>query len=165
MDIEVIATDRLLWRGRAFRCAVGRGGIGAKRGEGDGVTPTGRFALRRVFFRPDRIGPPETGLSVRPLDVDDGWCDDADDPAYNRLVRRPFAASHEIMWRDDRLYDLVVEVGYNDAPPIPGLGSAIFIHLARTDFSTTEGCVALAVGDLLEILRQCNNETQLHVRA
>lgn len=164
MDIEVIAADRLLWRGREYRCAVGRGGLGPKLREGDGVTPVGRFPLRRVFFRPDRIARPETRLPIKPLNADDGWCDDTADPAYNRLVRRPFASSHEIMWRDDHVYDLVVEVGYNDSPPIPGLGSAIFMHLARPDFSPTAGCVALAAADLLKILSECDDETELSIR-
>ncbi len=165
MDIEVISSDRVLWHGDDYRCAVGRGGIGVKRGEGDGVTPIGRFPLRRVFFRPDRLEPPDTRLSVRPLNADDGWCDDATDRSYNRLVQRPFPSRHERLWRDDDVYNLVVEVGYNDSPPIPGLGSAIFMHVARPDFSPTEGCVALAATDLLKILSECDDETQLLVKS
>jgi L,D-peptidoglycan transpeptidase YkuD (ErfK/YbiS/YcfS/YnhG family) len=56
------------------------------------------------------------------------------------------------MWRDDGLYDLVVEIGYNDAPPRPGAGSAIFLHLARPDWTPTEGCVAMERADLLAVL-------------
>lgn len=136
-----------------WRCALGRGGLtGAKR-EGDGATPVGRFPLRRLFYRPDRERSPASGLPALPLTEDLGWCDDplaAGD--YNRLVRLPFAAGHERMWRDDGLYDLVVELGYNDAPAVPGLGSAIFLHLARPDWAPTEGCVAMAREDLLAVL-------------
>ncbi len=39
------------------------------------------------------------------------------------------------MWRDDHLYDLVAVLGYNDDPVVPGKGSAIFLHLARPNFS------------------------------
>ena len=54
--------------------------------------------------------------------------------------------------RSDRLYDLVVVLGYNDNPVIPGLGSAIFLHVAAPDFSPTEGCVALAPADLKAVV-------------
>ena len=63
-----------------YQCTVGRAGVAAKVGEGDGVTPVGRFSLGRVFFRPDRCGPPATmGMTVGPVSRDDGWCDDPSD--------------------------------------------------------------------------------------
>jgi L,D-peptidoglycan transpeptidase YkuD (ErfK/YbiS/YcfS/YnhG family) len=128
----------------AYPCTLGRGGIVGDKREGDGGTPVGRFPLRRLFHRPDQEPAPETGLPATAITADMGWCDDPADPDnYNRLVRLPFAAGHERLWRDDRLYDLVVEIGYNDAPPVPGRGSAIFLHLARPDRGPTEGCVAL----------------------
>lgn len=98
--------------------------------------------MRRVFFRPDRLAPPETRLPVQHLTPQMGWCDDPASPDYNTAVALPFAARHETLWREDALYDLVVVLGYNDAPPVAGLGSAIFLHLARPDYSPTEGCVA-----------------------
>jgi L,D-peptidoglycan transpeptidase YkuD (ErfK/YbiS/YcfS/YnhG family) len=57
------------------------------------------------------------------------------------------------MWRDDAVYDLVVELGYNDDPVIAGAGSAIFLHVARPDYAPTEGCVAIDARDLRDILR------------
>src|SRR3546814_5636749 len=87
----------------------------------------------------------------------------ADPLHYNRLVRLPFAASHERMWRDDGLYDLVVEIGYNDMPPVPGLGSAIFLHLARPDWGPTDGCVALARDDLLAVLAASGPERAIDI--
>jgi len=138
---------------RARPCALGRAGIVTGKREGDGGTPIGRFPLRRLFHRPDRETAPATGLPVLALAEDHGWSDDPADPlTYNRLVRLPFALSHERMWRDDGLYDLVVELGYNDAPALPGLGSAIFLHLARPDWGPTEGCVAMTRDDLLAVL-------------
>ncbi len=160
MDILVTASGSASWSrpdGRAarVRCALGRGGIAEKSGEGDGITPLGAFPLRRVFYRPDRIERPATGLAVVALREHHGWCDDLADAAYNSLISLPFAASHEIMWRDDGLYDLVVETGYNDRPVIAGKGSAIFIHIARPQYAPTEGCVAMAREDLLEMLAGC----------
>jgi len=133
-------------------CALGRGGVNPDKREGDGATPAGTFPLRRVFYRPDRVPPPDTALTVIPINGTMGWCDDPASPAYNTLITLPCQASHETMWRDDHAYDVVVELGYNDDPVVAGAGSAIFLHVARPDFSPTDGCVALKLEDLRDVL-------------
>ena len=50
------------------------------------------------------------------------------------------------------LYDVVGVLGWNDAPVQRGRGSAIFLHVARSDYAPTEGCIALALGDLRQVL-------------
>ena len=165
MDIIVTADGQLSFGNARWRCALGRGGIVADKREGDGGTPVGTFPLRRLLYRPDRVAAPTTRLPVRALTLTDGWCDDSDDPAYNRPVTLPFAASHEKMWRDDNIYDVVVVLGHNDDPPVAGRGSAIFLHVARPDYRPTEGCVALALDDLLTVLADCAPETRLTVQA
>jgi L,D-peptidoglycan transpeptidase YkuD (ErfK/YbiS/YcfS/YnhG family) len=110
--------------------------------------------VREVFYRADRISKPATGLPLRALEKDDGWCDAPGDPNYNRPVKLPYPGSAEQMWREDHLYDLVAVLGYNDEPVVPGKGSAIFLHLARPDFSATHGCVALACDDWLAAIAQ-----------
>ncbi|RED51345.1 L,D-transpeptidase family protein [Aestuariispira insulae] len=150
--------------GHLVKCALGRGGIGPKSGEGDGITPVGTWPMRRFHYRADRIQKPITGLEGRAIAPDDGWCDASDHPDYNRLVKLPFPHSHEKMWREDRLYDLVIELGYNDDPVIPAGGSAIFMHVARPDFSPTEGCVALPIEDLNKLIGHCGPGTQLVIR-
>ena len=107
---------------------------------------------------------PATALPVRPLAEDDGWCDDPAHPDYNRPVKRPFPASHEAMWRDDHLYDIVVVLGHNDDPPRPPLGSAIFLHLAKPDYAPTEGCIALARPDLEAVLALAAPGDALEIR-
>lgn len=154
----------LRWNGLEARCALGRSGIAARKQEGDGVTPVGLFPLRRALYRPDRGGAPETALPVARIGPEDGWCDDPADPSYNRPVTLPFQASHERMWRDDRLYDIVVVLGHNDDPPVPGLGSAIFLHVAREDHGPTEGCVALAPDDLRRLLADCRPGDAMEIR-
>lgn len=140
--------------GRRARCALGRGGVIAAREktEGDGATPAGVWPLRHVLFRSDRGGAPKTALPASPIRRADGWCDDPSDPAYNRLVTLPYPARAEPLWRDDGLYDVVVILGHNDDPVVPGAGSAIFLHLARPDFTPTEGCVAAGRPDLEVLL-------------
>jgi L,D-peptidoglycan transpeptidase YkuD (ErfK/YbiS/YcfS/YnhG family) len=142
------------WGAGLKRAAIGPGGIGLKGSEGDGITPRGSFPVRQIFYRADRIAGPVTALPLRAIEPDDGWCDAPDDPNYNRLVKLPYPASAEHMWREDHLYDLVAILGYNDDPVVPGKGSAIFLHLARPDFSTTHGCVALSRDDALAAVAQ-----------
>ncbi len=167
MDINVTTqpgsnhSGQLQWRGKPYRCALGRGGLTEAKQEGDGATPVGRFLLREVLYRPDRLGPPPTGLEARPLKSNDGWCDDPADDNYNRPVDHPYPASAEHLWRDDSLYDLVVVIGYNRAPVAPGRGSAIFLHVATDDYGPTEGCVALARADLLQVLADCAPDTHI----
>jgi L,D-peptidoglycan transpeptidase YkuD (ErfK/YbiS/YcfS/YnhG family) len=152
MDLIVTGKGEARWGERLFRCALGRAGIAAAKRESDGATPAGRFPLRYLLYRPDRLEPPETGLGLLPLFPDQGWCDDPADALYNRPVRRPYVARHEALWRADEVYDLVLVLGYNDDPVRPGLGSAVFLHVARPDYAATQGCVALAKGDLLTLL-------------
>ena len=166
MDILVNNSGFLTWSsvGDAtfrVRCALGRGGVGQKAGEGDGVTPVGCFPLRGIMVRRDRIDLPQTTLGVSNISINDGWCDDPASVDYNRRIVLPHPARHERLWREDGLYDVVVEVGYNDDPVVTGKGSAIFMHVARPGYGPTEGCVALALNDLLELLKACDNETRL----
>jgi L,D-peptidoglycan transpeptidase YkuD (ErfK/YbiS/YcfS/YnhG family) len=145
-----------------WTCAVGRSGIAPKIGEGDGVSPIGCWPIRRVFYRADRLpGPPTTAFPCVVIAPQDGWCDAPDHPEYNRLVRLPFAASHEEMWREDALYDIVVVLGQNDDPVVPGAGSAIFLHIARPEYSPTAGCAALSRDDLLAFLALAEPDTRL----
>jgi L,D-peptidoglycan transpeptidase YkuD (ErfK/YbiS/YcfS/YnhG family) len=145
---------RLDWGAGEKRAAIGPAGIAIKGGEGDGITPRGRFPVREIFYRADHIPAPRTTLPLRKIEQDDGWCDAPHDPNYNRLVKLPYPASAEHMWRADDLYDLVAVVGYNDDPVMPGKGSAIFLHLAKPDYSPTQGCVAMAYDDLLKAVEQ-----------
>ena len=148
---------------KRWRCAVGAGGVREDKVEGDAATPVGEFPLRHIYFRNDRLVLPKVQLPARPITKHDGWCDDPRSPAYNRLVRIPNEWSHEKMWREDGLYDVVVVIGYNDDPPEGEWGSAIFLHIARDDMSPTQGCVAFARNDLLELLPLIGPKTRLRV--
>lgn len=153
MTEAVVHPDgRLALRGQVFRVALGRGGVRADKSEGDGATPPGVLPLRRVLYRADRVRAPRCAMPLEPLAPDDGWCDDPDDAAYNRPVRLPFSGRHEELWRADGIYDVIGVLGWNDAPAERGRGSAIFLHVARTDYAPTEGCIALALPDLLALL-------------
>ncbi len=161
--LTVTADGWLAWPDGRVRAALGRNGVTADKREGDGKTPLGAFALRGLYYRPDRLPPPATALPLLALDPDSGWSDDPADPAYNRRVALPYGFSHERLWRDDSVYDLIVPLGYNDDPPVAGLGSAIFLHCARPDWTPTEGCVAIAHEDLARLVERCGPSTRLEI--
>jgi L,D-peptidoglycan transpeptidase YkuD (ErfK/YbiS/YcfS/YnhG family) len=165
MDLVIDAAGAAIWGGRRLRCALGRGGRLVEKREGDGATPIGVWPMRRLLYRADRLPAPATGLPLAAIGRSDGWCDDPGDAAYNRPVALPYPASAERMWRRDRVYDLVVVLGYNDAPVRAGAGSAIFLHLARPDWRPTAGCVALRRADLLAVLTEADPSSRVVVEA
>jgi len=150
---------------RMIPCSIGKGGLiaAADKKEGDGASPIGSWPIRGVLLRPDRVALP-AGLQLpwRWIRPDDGWSDGADDPAYNRPVRHPHGFSAERLWRDDGLYDVIVVLGHNDAPAMPGAGSAIFWH-CRRDGAATEGCVAIARQDLIALLPELRPDDLLRI--
>lgn len=164
MDIRVEPEAWVVWAGGRARCALGRAGVRARKREGDGATPAGAFPLRRVLYRADRLEPPQTALPVSAIGPGDGWSDDPADPLYNRPVARPHPFSHEALWREDGLYDVIVVIGHNDDPVVAGHGSAVFVHIAKPGYAPTAGCVALALPDLLALLRVCAPGDRLVIR-
>lgn len=174
MEILVTPTSENPSRGilkfgsKTYRCALGKSGVADEKKEGDNKSPAGRFGLRSIYYRYDKLRQPI--YSKVPLFAtlkEDGWCDDPNDKAYNQSVMLPYHASAESLWRDDDLYDVLVVLGYNDAPIVPGKGSAIFIHVAKDldddDYLGTEGCVSLKKSDLLEILPELTPDTSLEI--
>ena len=161
--LRVISNSNCIVGDQHFRCTIGRGGFASDKREGDGATPIGIWLMRRVLYRADRLDRPETNLPTQEITQADGWCDDPAHADYNKQVTLPFVARHEVLWREDHLYDIVVVLAHNDAPPIPGKGSAIFFHCAKPSYATTEGCVALARDDVLSILRDCGPESAVAI--
>ena len=147
--------------GRLVQAALGRGGVRVHKEEGDGATPAGVLPLRRVLYRADRVRVPAAHVPREPIAPDDGWCDDPSHRDYNRKVTLPHPARHEALWRGDALYDVIGVLGWNDAPVERRLGSAIFLHVATHDFRPTDGCVALALAELLAVLAAGLTEVQV----
>lgn len=156
MNVLVFPDGYLHVGDKKYRCALGRGGVipAHLKTEGDGGTPAGEWPVRRIWYRADRITLPPTALPVLAITPNDGWCDDPASLDYNRPVVLPFSASHEALWREDDVYDIILELGYNDSPVVSGKGSAIFLHIARDGYPPTDGCVAVSLADMLEIIPQ-----------
>jgi L,D-peptidoglycan transpeptidase YkuD (ErfK/YbiS/YcfS/YnhG family) len=153
---------RLAGAGFTAPAVIGRSGLTALKREGDGASPRGQFRVLGGFYRPDRFGArPRSGIPLQPLRIDAGWCDDPADRNYNRPVRRPYPASHEHLWRDDHLYDVVLVLDVNLRPRVRGGGSAIFFHLARADAAPTAGCVAISRTDMLKLLPRLSTRTRI----
>jgi L,D-peptidoglycan transpeptidase YkuD (ErfK/YbiS/YcfS/YnhG family) len=155
---------RLYWPSGNSRAAVGVAGVRPDKKEGDGATPLGTFLLPFGMYRRDRIELPPTDLPMRPLNQSCAWVDWPSDPRYNQLVELPYPSRTERLWRSDGIYDLLVVVGYNVNPTRPGAGSAIFLHIARPDFSPTEGCIAVERSILLKLIAMLGADSTLTIR-
>jgi L,D-peptidoglycan transpeptidase YkuD (ErfK/YbiS/YcfS/YnhG family) len=150
---------------RTFRVALGRSGIRANKREGDGGTPAGTFHPVRLWWRADRLSRPASPLTVRRIGPRDAWCEDPTDRRYNRPFRRSADEKGDRLRRDDRLYDLVVEIDHNIRPRIAGRGSAVFIHVARDGFAPTAGCIALRSGDLSKLVTKLSPKTRIIIHS
>lgn len=155
----------LHWRGGQTRAAVGAAGVSSTKEEGDKATPVGTFPLPFGMYRPDRIQLPDTRLPMMRLWEAHAWVDDPKDPKYNQLVELPYPAHVEEMWRADGIYDLLVVIGYNMNPTQPGAGSAIFLHIARPNFTPTEGCIAIERSVLLKLLPLLGSNSTIAIRS
>jgi L,D-peptidoglycan transpeptidase YkuD (ErfK/YbiS/YcfS/YnhG family) len=143
--------------------ALGRTGIRANKREGDGGTPRGRFRLLRLWWRADREPRPRTHLPVRRIGKTDGWCENPADRRYNRPVSMQDRPGDRL-WRDDRLYDFIIELDHNTRPRVAGRGSAVFIHVARPGFAPTAGCVALDNNRLKRLLERVGSRTRIVIQ-
>lgn len=146
-----------------MQCALGKGGISAFKREGDGATPLAAMRLLHGYRRGDRGSLPASPLGLRRIRPLDGWCDAPGDANYNRPVHLPCRASHEVMWRQDHLYDVCIVMDWNMRPRRRGCGSAIFFHLARPGYAPTEGCIALRRADMARLLPHLSSRTVIRV--
>jgi L,D-peptidoglycan transpeptidase YkuD (ErfK/YbiS/YcfS/YnhG family) len=152
---------RLTAGGQTVPVALGRGGIKANKREGDGGTPRGTFRPRQLWWRADRHPRPHTFLPVRTIGPEDAWCEDPKSRHYNRPIRLERSRDGDRLRRDDHLYDFIVEIDHNNSPRIKGRGSAVFLHLARENFSPTAGCVSMTKSAMLRLLQRLGPHTKI----
>ncbi len=156
-----VKKNYLTFRGYQFQCSIGKSGFSKNKKEGDGFTPVGTFYIERVYYRADKISNLDTKINKVKIHEWDGWCDDPRQKEYNQLIEFPFNFSAEKLHREDSLYNVVCVLNYNTNPITPGLGSAIFIHVAKDGYKPTEGCVALKQKDLIFLLNHIDNKTKI----
>tara|TARA_Y200000002_G_scaffold381527_1_gene395785 strand:+ start:5298 stop:5789 length:492 start_codon:yes stop_codon:yes gene_type:complete len=154
-----IKNKKLIINNYKVKCALGKRGIGAKKKEGDLITPKGNFKINYILYRKDRLPSLKTKIKKIPIKKNMGWCDDPLSKKYNKLIKFPFKYSAEKLYRIDNTYDLIIVLDFNSRPVIKNKGSAIFIHVAKKSYKSTAGCVALSKKNLKNIIKIINTKT------
>jgi len=129
---------------------------GPEKREGDGKSPAGVFDLR-VVTGYAKAAPPGVRMPYRQATSTLRCVDDQGSAHYNQLADEAKTkkdwSSAEDMRRKDDLYRLLVWVGHNDSPVVPGDGSCIFLHLRSGPEATTAGCTAFEPEPMERLLR------------
>ena len=159
----IVKKNTLIYNDKSFQCAIGKNGTIEKKIEGDGCTPLGTYLIKKVFYRRDRVNLPNISFPTTALESNFGWCDDINSNEYNKLIKFPFKESAERLFRSDNIYDIVCVLNYNLDPIVKNKGSAIFLHIARDDYSGTQGCVAISEKNLVLLLTMININTELNI--
>ena len=134
-----------------IKCSIGKEGITRNKKEGDLKTPKGKFKLKLIFYRKDKIKILKTSLKKIAIQKNMGWCDDIKSKKYNKLISFPFKFSAEKLWRKDNIYDVAIVLNYNLNPVKKNKGSAIFLHIAKKNYIPTRGCIAINEKDMLNL--------------
>ena len=151
----------LLYKGYKLKCSIGKSGIKNKKKEGDLGTPKGSFKIGNLYYRKDRLKKFKCKINKKIIKKNMGWCDDVQSKKYNRQITFPFKYSAEKLYRKDNIYDLFINIKYNQKPVVKGKGSAIFLHIAKLNYYPTKGCVAISKNDFLKILPHINKKTKI----
>jgi L,D-peptidoglycan transpeptidase YkuD (ErfK/YbiS/YcfS/YnhG family) len=146
-----------------FKCALGKGGVGKKRAEGDNITPKGNYKIIDIYYRKDRIKKITSKIKLLKINKNMGWCDDPASKKYNQLILLPTKWGHEKLYRKDNIYDLVIVLNYNMNPVIKNKGSAIFIHITKKNYTATRGCIALKKKNLLKLIKIIDKNEKIKI--
>ena len=157
----LVKNNHLFIKDKKLQCAIGRGGLKKNKVEGDLSTPIGAFKFNKIYYRADKLGETNFEIDSSIIQKNDGWCDDEKSKFYNQYIQFPFNESAEHLYREDDIYDILCVLNYNTSPIIPGLGSAIFLHIARSNFAGTEGCIALDKEALLKIATKITYDSRI----
>ena len=153
----------LKYKDLKFKCALGKSGIGNKKIEGDNITPKGNFKIIKIYYRKDRLKKLSSKFTLTEITKNMGWCDDPKSKKYNQLIKLPTKYSHEILYRRDNNYDLILVLNYNMNPTIKNKGSAIFIHVAKKNYKKTAGCIALKKAHLINLIKEIKRNTRVKI--
>tara|TARA_B110000211_G_scaffold65738_1_gene75771 strand:+ start:4179 stop:4670 length:492 start_codon:yes stop_codon:yes gene_type:complete len=163
MNIE-LKKKTLYFNNYKLRCAIGKRGITVNKKEGDKKTPKGIYSLGAIFYRKDRISNLKSPLKKKEIKKNMGWCDDPSSKFYNKLIKFPFDGSAEKLWLKKNIYDVIVIINYNLNPTIRYKGSAIFLHIAKKNYTSTEGCITIKKKDMLFLITKISKKTKLVIR-
>ena len=153
----------LVYKNYKAKCSIGKRGIGYKKKEGDLITPKGRYRIKYILYRKDKVKRIQTKIKKVIIKKNMAWCDDPNSKRYNKLIKLPSSFSYEKLYRNDNVYDIILVLNYNMKPIIKHKGSAIFIHVSKSNYKKTEGCVALKKTHLLKILKELKKNTLVKI--
>ena len=153
----------LFYKNYKVKCAIGKRGIGSKKKEGDLITPKGKYKIKFILYRKDRIKKIKSKIKKIIIKKNMGWCDDPSSKYYNKLVKLPSAFSFEKLYKKENIYDIILVLDYNMNPILKNKGSAIFIHVSKKNFKKTEGCVALKKIHLLRIVKELKSNSKVKI--
>ena len=160
----IIKKHFLIYKGYKFKCSIGKSGITRFKKEGDLATPKGLFKLGLLYYRKDRIKYLESKIKKRIIKKNMGWCDDSKSKKYNQKICFPFKYGAEKLYRKDKIYDIFINIKYNNSPIIKGRGSVIFLHLTNKKYKPTKGCIAIQKKDFLKILPSISKNTKISIK-
>ena len=127
----------------------GKNGFSKNKIERDTKTPIGVFKIPCGFGMPI-----SENLNIDYAVIDEHvWVDDPNSNYYNTMQVK----NDNKKWSSAELLDIpsykyCLVVGYNYYNPVPGKGSAIFIHL-KSDNDYTAGCIALDEEIILKTIK------------
>ena len=159
----IIKKKFLIFSNYKIKSAIGKRGIRVKKKEGDFITPKGSFKILKILYRKDRIKNFNTKIKKIPLKRNMGWCNDPRSKRYNKLISFPFNYSAEKLYKKNNTYDIILVLNYNMNPVRKNKGSAIFIHVAKRDYSKTEGCIAISKKNLKNISKKISKKTVVKI--
>ena len=159
----LIKNKSLTYNNYKVKCALGKRGIGIKKKEGDLITPKGSFKIKGILYRRDKIKNLRTKIRKKKINKKMGWCDDPKSKKYNQLIKLPSKFNYERLYRKDRIYDIIFVLNFNTTPVIRNKGSAIFIHIAKRNYSPTKGCIAIKKNDIKKLAREINRKTLVKI--
>ncbi len=160
----IIKKHFLLYKGYKLKCSIGKSGVTQSKKEGDLTTPKGLFELGLLYYRKDKIKLLKCKIKKRAIKKGMGWCNDSKSKKYNQEISFPFKYGAEKLYREDKIYDIFINIKYNQLPIVKGKGSAIFLHLSNKKYKPTSGCVAIQKKDFLKILPLINNKTKISIK-
>ena len=160
MIIHIKNKDTLIIEGFEFKCSVGKRGIRKNKFEGDFYTPSGKFEIGKLYWRPDRVKLPKTKLFCKKIRESMGWCNDVNSQFYNKEIKINKIIKHEKLHRYDHKYNYFILIKYNYKKTIKNKGSAIFIHLTK-NYKPTAGCIAVSKKDFLILASLINKNTKI----
>ena len=159
----LIKNKSLTFNNYKVKCALGKRGIGVKKKEGDQITPRGSYKIRGILYRRDKIKNLKTKLIKKVINKKMGWCDDPKSKKYNQLIKLPSKFNFEKLYRNDDIYDIIFILNFNTNPVKKNKGSAIFIHIAKKNYSATKGCIAIKRNDIKKLASIINRKTLVKI--